>query len=318
MRVLDKTVSVFKEQIIPERNKIREWPTSFFICFDSFSLCNAQYTSKSSISLCPFFIFSFFFYKCMDGPQENKIYWHKKGIKIEFDSLSSDESCESSNKSHIYAPGTKIEPPFSVEVVYNRFLHENEKDISIYTIKISSADSSWLVIKTFTQILELLYMVNQNTKILEKLNMKRFVSIKTTNFNDRNSLIVLILSTILNDPACSKYIQQFILSDILKTQCELLYIMMHTPQDSQKICFIENKGWIRGWQPQMLKKMNNLIAEVSKDKIKRIIPKNEIQIIDKTVIIKESTKERNLVALEKYTIDLLKTWLNEDEISIYK
>ncbi|KAI5136250.1 uncharacterized protein NESG_00521 [Nematocida ausubeli] len=220
---------------------------------------------------------------------QQNIYWHKKGIKIEFDQISSEEVC-APDVSNIFAPGPRINPPFSVEILSHKFNYI-KNDNTTYIIRISADNHSWTIIKEFTDILELISLVNEHTDILAKLKMKGFKSIDPKTYPRRNDLIKFIIRVLLDNSY--KFIQQFILTNICTGDIRF---------SEDKISLVE-AGWFK-WKGRSFVKLNNLIFEIVHDTV-RYINKDSIIISDNTVMI----NNRKLVALDDISIKILREWI---------
>lgn len=247
--------------------------------------------------------------------KQNQIYWHKKDIKIEFESWSSEETETPISMNNIYAPGPRTEPPFEVEIITSRFLYENGKESSLYVIKIGSLMHSWVLIKSIKEILDLIHIIRENTTVLDRLNIKRFKSICVESYRERDSMIQLILNTLLNDSAYYKYIQQFILTNTLAESHSLDIrkieeILEREGKDG--VFLVEYKGWVLGWKVHHLQMLNNVIvnSSIRSGKVKDIINTQDIKIINKIVIIKGENINKELIAHDNKTIEIIKKWIH--------
>ncbi|KAH9386676.1 uncharacterized protein NEMAJ01_1572 [Nematocida major] len=244
--------------------------------------------------------------------RKNQIYWHKKDIKIEFDTFSSEESAEPISTNNIYAPGPKAEPPFEVEILASRFLYKNGKEASLYIIRIASLVHSWMLIKSIAEIVDLINLIKDRTTILNKLSMKRFKCISVENYKERYSMIQLILSTLLNNPDYYKYIQQFILTNTISDSVDIHRVEEALENEEKDGVFlVEYKGWMLGWKVHYIQLLNNVIVSTSvhSGKVKSLINIRDIKIINRIVKIQGEGVSKELVAHDKMTVEIVKKWM---------
>lgn len=241
--------------------------------------------------------------------QKNQIYWHKKDIKIELETWSSDEVKDSLSYNTIHAPGPKTEPPFEVKVLSSRFLYEGKKESTVYLIRISSLLHSWLLLKDFQEILHLINTIRDNSDIIDRLNMKRFKSITADAYGERVLLIELILSTLLNNSTYYRYIQHFILTNtITDTDCPRKIADYLEREKKDAVCLVEQTGWMSKWRVRQFILLNNMIIylSITTGRIKSVISIQDIRIVDRTVRI----KERVFLAQDTKTVDIIKRWMH--------
>lgn len=242
--------------------------------------------------------------------QKNQIYWHKKDIKIELESWSSEELVGSAENTTIYAPGPKTEPPFEVKIIASRFMYEGEKETTLYIIRIGSLMHSWLLLKSMQNIIDLVNLIKENSEILNRLNIKRFKSVSVDSYQERIILIQLILSTLLNNSTYYKYIQHFILTNTIaetENQQRIESILEQGTRDM--VYLIEHTGWIARWRVRYFHLYNNIIVNISlrTGKIKSVISIKDIKIIDKTIKI----KDKELIAHDTKTVEIIKRWMHQ-------
>ncbi|KAI5189143.1 hypothetical protein NEMIN01_0309 [Nematocida minor] len=238
---------------------------------------------------------------------KNQIYWHKRDIKIELESWSSDEVDTATN---IYAPGPKTEPPFEVSVVSSRFLYENNKESTLYVIRIGSLMHSWLLLKSIQEIVDLIVVIKNSSDILDKLSIKRFRSIGVDNYQERYSIIQLVLSTLLNNSIYYKHIQQFILSSTMPNTDSIKKISDILDREREAgVYLVEYKGWISRWKVHYYQLVNNIIVNTSvkTGRVKRVVDIKDIKIVDR--VVKIDNKE--LIAQDSHTVEIIKKWMHQ-------
>ncbi|OAG32005.1 hypothetical protein NEDG_00480 [Nematocida displodere] len=254
--------------------------------------------------------------------KKHRIHWQGEGAKIDLQAWEESEGAEEPKVQGkdwtpgIFTPGPRAEPPFEVEMLLNLFVFRDGKEKTVFVLKIASLYTSWVVIKTIEDIVRLVKAIKKATNLLNKLDAKHLQSISPGRQSERESLVTLILSTILNNQAFQVCAQSFVLTNavtIEEIEGRPRNVLVSSLRgDTGGVYLVEYRGWHLGWRCGLFQLYKNIFTRTSTrtGKVTETIDltRCSISISGRTLKVKESQNERSFVANDDTSVAILKQW----------